>query len=339
MKAIVVIAASALLASIAGAYSFGLVKLDVGAHAGICAMDTEIAEQDRSTLDAAAMKYVEGVLSPNPGDAYAMMTKEAQSAVSLDQFTNVAIHYVQAMGPHANIRVAHTYFIHSVGNGPDTRAICGTLANYQWVSAEIKPGLPQAYVEVGTHTRNNDWAFTLWMSQEGSSWRIENFHPGASSIVGQTPEMLLTSARSERAADRTFNAAMLYAGVKGTIDRGPTFQLGIAQELQEDLSKFSMPTELQGQPPFTWKIGGQSYLVDQASIIGIDKQLGLMFVLPLNVWKGNDDADQNNRAFIHAFIATHSDFSRAFRFLAARALKPDKSGGFGTVYEVGKGFD
>ena len=59
---------------------------------------------------------------------------------------------------------------------------------------------------------------------------------------------------------------------------------------------------------------------------------------PHTTWTGKEAADRTNREFLTAFIAAHPDYSRVFEFLVARALKPDKSGGFATVYKLGPGF-
>jgi hypothetical protein len=179
----------------------------------------------------------------------------------------------------------------------------------------------------------------LWLLPVGDHWQVQYFHMGPSTIVGMTPEMLLASARQQRNSGHPFNAAMLYAGVQGTIDRGNAFQLGVGQSLHDDLAKFTVPAELSGKLPFVWNMKGSKYSVAQASIIGVQGKLSLVFLLPQATWNGEGNVRTKKQAFINAFIATHPDYSSTFTFLVARALKPDNSGGFGTVYENGKGFD
>ncbi|HEX3810552.1 MAG TPA: hypothetical protein VHW02_12740 [Rhizomicrobium sp.] len=339
MKKAIVVLAALLIAGGGIAYSSGLFKINLGANAGSCQTDSEIAQQQRAAIDDAAMSYVRTVLGTNPADAYDLMTKEARAATTADKFGASLRPFIQAMSPENNIKVAHTYYLQSSGSGPDARAICGPVSGYQWVSLEIKPGQSQAHVEISGQSRNNDLAFNLWLLRDQSNWRVQYFHFGLSSIVGLPPETLLQRARQERDAGHLFNAAMLYAGVQATIDRGPAFQLGIQQELQEDLAKFQRPVELNGTPPFLWNMNGQKYSVAQVTIGGIAGKLGLAFILPQTTWNGFEEADKSNKAFLTAFIATHPDYARVFNFLVARALKPDRSGGFGTVYENGKGFD
>ncbi|MGD0866362.1 MAG: hypothetical protein ABSA49_12485 [Rhizomicrobium sp.] len=220
-----------LVAAAAGAvFSTGLVNL--GVHATDCAQDNEIASSRRDAIDAAAMAFVKAALGPNPASAYAMMTSAAKTSVPAGKFTAFLKQMNETSGPFKNTRVLHTYYIESAGTGPDARAICGKVSGDDWVSVQVKPGLSQAHVLIASSTANNGWALTLWLLPAGDGWQVQYFNMSVSSISGLTPDMLLARAREEREAGRSFNAAMLYTGVQGTIDRGPAFQLGIEQALQ-----------------------------------------------------------------------------------------------------------
>jgi len=48
----------------------------------------------------------------------------------------------------------------------------------------------------------------------------------------------------------SFNAALLYAAAAQTANRGPSFQLGIAQSISDEMSRLTVPDEIKGQPPF-----------------------------------------------------------------------------------------
>jgi hypothetical protein len=330
-----------ILLVVAGGVSFslGLIKFSAGVNATRCEVDDEIPDATRNALDRRAMAFTQAVLSQNLDQARGMMTEAARAAMPADQFSALFGKVVAASAPFSAPQVAHSYFVRSAGGGPDGRAICGTLANNAWTSIAIKPGVDQGHVVVSTKSRNNDWAFTYWLLPANGDWRVHYFHMGVSSIVGLTAGQLLERARAERDGGHAFNATLLYAGAQGMADFGPVIQPGVSQPIREDLEKFSAPPEFAGKPPFEWKMNGQTYTVSQASIIGVDRKLGIVFMLPQKEWDGSEGADRFNRGFISAFIATHPDYSRSFSFLVARALKPDNSGGFGTVYENGRGFD
>jgi hypothetical protein len=323
------------IVSVGVAIASGFIKIGLGANAGSCQVGDEIAPSKRKEIESIALAFARAALNDKLDDVRTMMTKAAGS----DKSVAVSLTAISRMAPFSDPGVAQTYRIESAGGGPDARAICGPLSNNQWVSVEIKPGLEQAHVLLSTTTRNNGWAFTIWLLPENGSWRVQYFHIGMASIAGRTPEMLLDMARKERDAGHAFNANMLYAGLQGAIDRGPAFQLGIDQPFRDDIAKFQAPAELRGKPPFNWTFGVKHYAVAQISIIGIGKDIGLVFVLPSKDWPGNVEIEKRNREFITAFIAGHPDYARDFTFLVARAMKPDNSGGFGTVYQNGKGFD
>jgi hypothetical protein len=313
--------------------------VDVGNTAPVCRIDNEIASAPRDALEDQALAFVRAALGTTPQAAYAMMAPEAQSRTSAQGFADQVRTLSSSSGPFENLRVTHAYLITGVAEGTaQPRALCGTPANGQWVSVAIKPQPEQAYVVVGAQTRNNAWAFTLWLVPDGSEWRVLNFHVGISAIAGRTPEDLLALIRDEREAGRAFNAAIVLAAARDLSNRGPTFQLGISQALQAESDKLRVPTELQGTPPFTWKMKGKPYTVAGAGMIGVGKDIGIVFILPHKTWTDDQAAVAANRAFIEAFVATHPDYARAFDFLAARAMKPDNSPGPTTRYENGKGF-
>jgi len=330
-----------ILLAVAGGVSFslGLIKFSAGVNATKCEADNEVPDATRNALDRRAMAFTQAVLSQNLDEARGMMTDAARAAMPGDRFSALFGGVVAASAPFTAPQVAHSYFVRSAGGGPDGRAICGPLADSAWTSIAIRPGTDQGHVVVSVKSRNNDWAFTYWLLPAGNDWQVNYFHMGVSSIVGLTAGQLLERARAERDGSHAFNATLLYAAAQGLADFGPAIQPGVSQPIREDLEKFHPPAEFAGKPPFEWKMNGQTYTVSQASMIGIGRKLGIMFMLPRKEWDGNDGADRFNRGFISAFIATHPDYSRSFSFLVARALKPDNSGGVGTVYENGKGFD
>lgn len=337
MKKIIPIAA--FLAIFAGGLTHSDAAIDSApdGNAASCDMDGTIDPVQRARMDATAMKFVQAILASDVETAQAMMTLELRGTMSPNALA--AIHaYLLAFEPLTGTDVSHTYLVKSTGTGPETRTICGTLSEHEGVAVATRPGLIQAHVLIASHGKNNDLASTVWLLPGGDGWQVQLFNMGVSTIVGMTPEMLLDHARAERDSGHPLNAALLYVGAQFTADRGPAFQLGVAQALRGDLEKFPVPAELAGKPPFTWTMQGQTYSVAEASIIGVAGQLGLSFNLPQATWKSDQDAAAKSRDFLKAFIATHPDYAREFHFLVGRALKPDNSGGFATVYSSEKGF-
>jgi hypothetical protein len=333
-----VVGGLALLLICGTARADGLFGTQLGAMGGSCEANDEISADQRGAIDKAGMAAASAMLSGDADTIHSMMSKEAKSGTTVAALSE-PLKAVKDAGPYQNPAVVRTYLLKTVGSGGETRAVCGPLRGSEWVSLQAKSGMTQAYVVVSAQTRNNDWAVTVWLLSEGDSWRVQYIHIGMSTMVGKTPDDLLALARHERDAGHGFNAALLYIGAKFLTDRGPAFQLGIVQTLQEDAGKLAPPSELTGKPPFAWKLKGTTYQVTAVTILGVDKKIGIVFDLPTDSWNGDAAADKSNHAFLDAFIATHPEYSSAFQFLVARAHKPDHSGGFATVFELGKGYD
>lgn len=309
----------------------------LGFSTGVCRQDAEIAPDKRQAVDAEAQAFVQAVLDSQPDVAAQMMVAEARNNAATAQNMSSLSQYLRATGPYEDPKVEHTYLLETAGSGPDVTSICGSIAGTDWVAVETLAGATQAYAVISAKTVNNDWAFVLWLVHEGDAWRVRNIDVAMSSIVGHTADGLLKLAREQRDRGNAFNAQMLYAATELT-SRGKTFQRSTLQAVQEDLPKLKKAPELEGNPPYSWKMGGATFKISQVNLLGVAGEIGLTFDLPVEHWKDDKDADQRNRAFLDAFRAAHPEFSQAFGFLVARAMKPDDSGGFSTVYDAKRGY-
>ncbi|MGH6877907.1 MAG: hypothetical protein ACREHV_11110 [Rhizomicrobium sp.] len=324
---------------IAGAAAIGAVSIGLigfGAASRTCSIDNEIAPADRAAIGKAALTFAQALLGPQPGAARAFLSDETRRAVPGNALASGVVPLFRQFGAFRDIRISHIWFIHAKAGGAETRVICGS--GNESVAVAAKPGTSQAHVLVAAATRNNDWALTAWLLPQRDGWRVRYFHLNLSATAGRSAADLLELASHQRAAGNAFNAALLYADAAAISYRDRYFQMGLAQTLLADEAKFRLPPELRGRPPFEWKLSGAEFAVSNVTIIGVGRELGLVFTLPEQAWLDDEEADRENRAFLAGFMATHRTFSRVFEFLVARALRPDGSGGFGTVYEVGKGY-
>src|SRR5262245_25702709 len=81
-----------------------------------CLIDADAPAADRQAVEAAALSFVNAALGPSPTDAYEMMTPSARGSGSPEAFSAV-IHAAGAAGSFQNVRVAHTYWVESDGEG------------------------------------------------------------------------------------------------------------------------------------------------------------------------------------------------------------------------------
>jgi hypothetical protein len=318
--------------------AFASGMLSGGLNSGVCLVDGAVPADDAKSANATALRLVRAMVAGDTATAFAMMTPQAQTGTSKDTFAGFINGTNATVGPFRDPQVTHVLLIDSAGSGPDAGAICGPVGDDGMIVVGIKPGLRQAHVVVTAETQNNGWSFTVWLLPQDGGWRVQYVHMSMAAVAGHSGADILAMARRERDAGHIFNATLLYLGARQMADRGPDFQLQIAQTINGEIAALKPPEELKGALPFTWNMAGENYKVAQAGLIGIGKDIGLTFILPHDSWKGDEDADAGNRKFITAFRASHPDYARVFAFLVARAMKPDNSGGFGTVYDNAKGF-
>jgi hypothetical protein len=301
-----------------------------------CSQDQEIAADERSAIERAALSFAEALTS-DPADLLGRMTSEAQSSTTSQVMRRMAAELRQCRA--REFKIERTYLVEATGSAPDGRAICGLLANNQWVSVSVKTGTRQAHVILKAQALNKDYALALWLLPEDGAWKVGLAHLNEASISGRDADQVFALAKAERGAGHAFNATLLYVVARGLVERGPGMQLGMTQSIAEDAQTFKVPAELAGPPPFRWHLGDTTYTVASISPIGLEGQLGLILLLPQDTWPGTERVIESNKKFITAFLAAHPEISTVFQFVAARAELPDHTGGYGTVYRIGKGFD
>jgi hypothetical protein len=303
-----------------------------------CLVDAAIAPAERKAFETEATKFLTAAFAPQPTVAYPMLTRDAQVSLAADQFGAALQAIVQRSGPHTELKLLHSYFVKAEKDVTSTGVSCGSAAGTDGVVVAARPGATQAHMLFSSRTPKGDRETAIWLVNEGNAWRIQAFFDAQSSLMGRSPNEVLQSARQERDHGHAFNAAMLYSGLQSIVERGPNLQLGVVKALQADYQALKVPAELQGKPPYQWKLGGGEYTVAQVGIVGQDGVLGLTFTLPLSAWNGNEDADKRNRAFLDAFMAAQPDYQAVFPFLVAQALKPDGTPAYRTLHVAGIGY-
>lgn len=251
-----------LLAPILGA---GAQSLTVAA--GRCQTDDEVPAAERELYERPALRFAETLLGDKPTEAYTQLSDRLANEVSLDRFLGFINQTVRPMRPFARLHVEHSYRLTQValGNGR-SNVVCTAVAHGGIGSPEGRVAIAhvpvplQAHVIIEGKTRNNRWAFVLWLLPDQPSWRIAGFHAVPVTVLERTATDLWKQARQVQQAGHAFNACMLYVLAEQLAFRGPNLQLGIHPEIQSELSALKRPPELAGQPPFEWKFAGVTYL-------------------------------------------------------------------------------
>jgi hypothetical protein len=257
-----------------------------------CAQDDEISPGDRSTINQAAIQFIQTAIS-NPATAYSSFTESAKETTSIDAFTSMIQGNLQPSGNFST---------------PEA-----------WVAMTAKPGEDQAYVIVEGQTRNYTWDFVVWLGEENGSWHVHYFQFTIVAIAGKNVEELWTTARTEENRHHNFNAWVLYSRVLQMAGRGPHFQLGIYPEIKKEMTNLEVPLETQGQPPFNWQYGKSSFKVLNAAPVGVEGKLYLNITQEIANWADDKDADRMNRELITAFKVAHPECTEVFAGLLVAA--------------------
>lgn len=296
-----------------------------------CATNDEIPADKRAVLEQAALGFVQALIDFNAEAAYTALSPEAKQAVPQDKLATLIAAAIRPMAPFSDVHVAQIHLVKAATSAPNARALCGSLASPEgWVSVAVKPIAEQAHILIDAQTRNNGWAFTLWLTPE-PDWRVAYFQLTASSMVGKTAHDIWDLARSEQQARHDFNAAILYRAANQLAYRGPNFQLGISSEIQKEMQKMRLPSELQGQAPFIWKFSGGEYKVLDIGPIGVGGKIYLMITQEIAPWGADQEADQRNRALIADFKRAVPEYSSVFAGLLVGAKESGGNRFFRTV--------
>jgi len=299
-----------------------------------CATGKEIPAGERAAIEQAGLRFVQALVSFNTEAAYTELSSGAKQAAPQDKVAALIAQVIQPMAPFSAVRVAQIHLVKVVTSAPTARILCGSLARPEdWVSVAVKPIAEQAHVLVDVQTRNNGWTFALWLAPE-QDWRVEYFTVVPSSMVGKTAHDLWDLARSEQQSKHNFNAAILYITASQLASRGPNFQLGITSEIQKDMQKLQLPTQLQGQAPFIWKFGDHEYKILNVAPIGVGGKIYLTLTQETAPWGADQEADQHNRALISDFARAVPEYTNVFAGLVVGAKERGGNRLFNTVDET-----
>ncbi len=301
-----------------------------------CLADDAIEPGVRAKAQGFSKAFFEAVLKRDGETAYAMLSPAYRKAASRDAFDAALAALTQGggdafskLGPRAIYQVSR--------ERQPGRVICGNSESGVQVNA--MPGDPQVHVVYGAATPAHDWALTAWLLPAGNTWQVASFYVTISGIAGYDAARLQQLADVQAGKGHAFNAYMLMSAASATAYRGPDFQPILKPRIDAALAALKVPGELAGNPPRVWKLGGKSYSVEQVTIVGAEKQLGLVIQYRDPAWDLTDpDGEVRNRALIDAFAKAHPDWRQAFGFIVARILRPNESMGWGTVFDAKGGF-
>ena len=212
----------------------------------------------------------------------------------------------------------HLFYLKGLHAGGNSTGFCSARAHGPSTKPEdqivlaIAPVPEQADVIIlGQDERQQLWSFTLWLVPEHGR-RVRSFWAQQAMMAGKTADDLLNIARSQRDRGHTFNAAILYSGAKQLSFRGPNLRIGTFSEADNEFGELTLPTELQGKPPFQWQFGSNTYHVDAVGVAEADGKLAIVIRHEVPAPADSEEATATNRKLLADFEAAHQDLADAF---------------------------
>jgi hypothetical protein len=289
-----------------------------------CQEDSGIQPEKRKILESVAMDFVHKVLGANPEIAFDMMSDAGKGSSTREQLKAMAIAMFQKMQLR-NISPLHTYIIELKGQSPG-RVLCGTDYSRPegWELLEAADVSEQAHVLISANTVNNLMVVSLWLVREQGEWKVQSFWMNAANLADLDSMKLRQLGHVQQAKGHNLNALVLYTTAAQLANRGPSIRLGIAQSIADDLTKVSVPSEIQGPAPFSWNIGP----------IAVGGKIYLMLVHETAPWQSNAQVEGWNKELLRYFKIRFPEYSDSFAGLVARAHERGGRRGFGTVEDT-----
>lgn len=304
-----------------------------------CQVDKEIKAASSAEPQRIALAAVTALLSGDQAGVDAALTPAAKAGLG-EGGVDRLVRSVATQAPYTDIRLAHTYRI-EVRNGTDPLPpmICGkSLADPDAVMLTMRALPEQYHVEVTARSRNNEWSVFVFLTPEGSAWKVQAFELHVAGISGRSSRELNKLALEQKGRGHDLSAFLLMKAAVSTADRGASARPVWKQELESALSALPAPPEMAGEAPYAWTFDGRTYRIGTLGVVGIGPNLVLMIYRFADTWSGNAAADTESRAMIEALVKAHPELKESFPAIVVRALKPDQSGGWATAYEFAKGF-
>ena len=299
-----------------------------------CVEDDHISAAKRTSVNSAAQKFVQALFGSEPATAYDLLSDGGRQDLTREQLTTQMVPAFKQFEPK-NMRIQHTYLVSLIGKSPG-RLICGTDLSTPsgWESVAAADVAEQGYVLMAADARNNQLVFTLWLAPERGEWKIQSFSMNVATLADKGPEQLLEMGHAERKKAHVFNATLLYTAAAQSSNRGPNFQLGIAQAITDEMSNLSVPSEIQGQPPFTWEASDVTFRVLNVGPIAVGGKLYVVVQHEVTRLPNDSQAEALNRKLLAYFKSRFPEYSDVFAGIVVRVHERGGNRVYGTVDEL-----
>jgi hypothetical protein len=219
---------------------------------GTCLVDDQIDEPTRDAVDLAAVKFLDALQGNAPGSAEPMVAQGARAKLSADSLAAMGPRFAAMM--KGSPTVSHTYFVKiavqtkSVDTA-DCQPVARAPVTETWDKVETINVPEQAHVLLASVPGPTQATVALWLVPEDGGWKVNGFWANYTRLEGMSGDQAWASAKRERAAGHTAEAAHWYAVANQLLYLGPYFKTGTGRDFEQDARSFV--ASLNAQPRAT----------------------------------------------------------------------------------------
>ena len=118
------------------------------------------------------------------------------------------------------------------------------------------------------------------------------------------------------------------------LNGGPNLKFGLTDLIDKDIAALTLPADVSGKAPFTWKAGARSFRITDISVNASGKNLVLHLQQELPQWGDTSFLEAENQALLAALHANHPEYRDVFGSVTVNAVGPGHPDGYRTVETV-----
>jgi len=311
------------------AFSIGSPARAIDVTGGTCKPRDVVESSQRDPFENAALRFVSKITKDDVAGAETELTSELRNYVPFERLKASIQPNVAAFQSLGSLRVSRSYLVETAFmTGKNQTVICAADASESANSIEGKvfvsarPFPKQAHVIIEGMADKGMWTFSLWMVPGQDSWNVEGFHVAAPSSLEMNVNQLLNLARAQRQLGHTLNAAVVYAAASQVAYRGPNFQLGIWTEMQSEAAALELPPEMQGRPPYAWRLDNSLFRVISVAPAVDDNHLALGIRYQGNQGADPKETEIQSHLLINELKKVHPEYLDGFEAVVVDAESP-----------------
>ena len=293
------------------------------AAAETCAASSEMDPATRSSIEGAARQVFQQM---QQGDVFGI--RQNSVAALSTNFDSVQQSIVSLRSKIATdtATIRNSYLLDATGNAPLPRAtfLCGVYGQADFTSF-VLTNLPPGRYALAIIDANgaSPQTVSLILQQSGNTWKLAGYYPRPENVNGHDGQWLLQQARDFRAKGENHNAWFYYLMAWDRIRPVNFMTTKSLDQIGAEISQVK-PSDVPTDKPIALALEGMNYTINSMFVVPQDGKLHLVVKRGVAALDPNDKikTDNENKAFVQAFLKRYPEYKEGFDTIVARAVPP-----------------